>query len=190
MKRIILGLTCNHDLDFEKIAANMQKRIFAYLLASVHNTDVANDLVQETLITAYSHWQNVSFEFKEQMESWIFTIAKNKMYDHLREVKRKRNISENKKAEIIYNLGWEKPFHQTCVHEEAISYKNYLYKNLNHLISLLPQEQQDVIFMRIFEDLSFREISEKTKINLNTCISRFHYGIASLKKMSTKLRNF
>ena len=136
-----------------------RRRIFDYIHMMVKDRDVADDIFQETLIR-------------------VLRIAHNQVIDHFRQKKQQNNVSE---GEVGYDLLNNKKFSDTTVEEKMVSAQ--IEADVRKLLDYLPKEQKEVVMMRYYMGLSFKEIAEQTEVSINTALGRMRYALINLRKL-------
>ncbi len=161
----------------ELIEQNRQK-VFNYIFSMVKNRQVADDLVQETFIKVLNSFRAGSYVESGKFISWTMRIAHNQVIDYFRSNKKVVHITpEDTPYELFPNDKQSDPNIEDRMIKEQID------AEIRTLIDLLPQEQREVVVLRHYEDLSFKEISEQTGVSINTALGRMRYALINLRKM-------
>ena len=155
-----------------------RKRILDYIYMMVKNRDVADDIFQETLIKVVRFVLEGRYTENGKFLSWVLRIAHNQVIDHFRQAKQQHNLSESDAGYDILNT---KRFADTTVEDRMVS--EQIENDLRKLVDNLPEEQKEVVMMRYFGDLSFKEIAEQTNVSINTALGRMRYALINLRKM-------
>ena len=155
-----------------------RKRILDYIYMMVKNRDVADDIFQETLIKVVRFVQEGRYTENGKFLSWVLRIAHNQVIDYFRQKKQRNNVSEGDAGYDILN---NQKFSDHTVEEKLIT--NQIETDVRKLIDFLPQEQKEVVLMRYYMGLSFKEIAEQTDVSINTALGRMRYALINLRKL-------
>ena len=134
------------------------KRVLDYIRMMVKNNEVADDIYQETFIKVVRFIDDGRYTDNGKFLSWVLRIAHNQVIDHFRQAKQQNNLSESDAGYDILNM---KRFADTTVEDRMVS--EQIENDLRKLVDNLPEEQKEVVMMRYFGDLSFKEIAEQRK---------------------------
>ena len=155
-----------------------RKRILDYIYMMVKNRDVADDIFQETLIKVVRFVQEGRYTENGKFLSWVLRIAHNQVIDYFRRKKQRNNVSEGDAGYDILN---NQKFSDHTVEEKLIT--NQIETDVRKLIDFLPPEQKEVVLMRYYLGLSFKEIAEQTDVSINTALGRMRYALINLRKL-------
>ncbi|WP_288708346.1 sigma-70 family RNA polymerase sigma factor [uncultured Alistipes sp.] len=155
-----------------------RKRILDYIYMMVKNRDVADDIFQETLIKVVRFVQEGRYTENGKFLSWVLRIAHNQVIDYFRQKKQRNNVSEGNAGYDILN---NQKFSDHTVEEKLIT--NQIETDVRKLIDFLPPEQKEVVLMRYYMGLSFKEIAEQTDVSINTALGRMRYALINLRKL-------
>ena len=155
-----------------------RKRILDYIYMMVKNRDVADDIFQETLIKVVRFVQEGRYTENGKFLSWVLRIAHNQVIDYFRQKKQRNNVSEGDAGYDILN---NQKFSDHTVEEKLIT--NQIETDVRKLIDCLPPEQKEVVLMRYYMGLSFKEIAEQTDVSINTALGRMRYALINLRKL-------
>ena len=183
-----LSKLCDHELLNTYISGNEdsinvllnrhRKRILDYIYMMVKNRDVADDIFQETLIKVVRFVQEGRYTENGKFLSWVLRIAHNQVIDYFRQKKQRNNVSEGDAGYDILN---NQKFSDHTVEEKLIT--NQIETDVRKLIDFLPPEQKEVVLMRYYMGLSFKEIAEQTDVSINTALGRMRYALINLRKL-------
>lgn len=155
-----------------------RKRILDYIYMMVKNRDVADDIFQETLIKVVRFVQEGRYTENGKFLSWVLRIAHNQVIDYFRQKKQRNNVSEGDAGYDILN---NQKFSDHTVEEKLIT--NQIETDVRKLIDFLPPEQKEVVLIRYYMGLSFKEIAEQTDVSINTALGRMRYALINLRKL-------
>lgn len=154
------------------------KRVLDYIRMMVKNNEIADDIYQETFIKVVRFIDDGRYADNGKFLSWVLRIAHNQVIDYFRQTKQQNNISESDAGYDIINT---KRFSEGPVEDKMVT--EQIENDLRKLVDNLPEEQKEVVMMRYFGDLSFKEIAEQTNVSINTALGRMRYALINLRKM-------
>ena len=153
-------------------------RVRNYLRMMVGDDDVAADIAQETFIKALRVIDEGRYTDSGKFLSWIMRIAHNKALDYFRSQKSNNLVSESSAG---YNVLGTMKYADRSIEDSMIS--DQISADIRALVELLPDEQREVVKLRYYSDLSFKEIAEQTGVSINTALGRMRYALINLRKM-------
>ena len=153
-------------------------RVRDYIRMMVRDRDVADDILQETLIKVVRVIDEGRYADTGKFLSWVLRIAHNQVIDYFRSQKGSRTVSE---AEAGYNVLGTLRFAERTVEDRMVS--EQIEADIRRLIDCLPEEQREVVVMRYYAGMSFQEIAEQTEVSINTALGRMRYALINLRKM-------
>ena len=155
-----------------------RRRVFDYINMMVKDRDVADDIFQETFIKAVRVIDEGRYTDNGKFLSWILRIAHNQVIDHFRAQRQNKSVSE---AEAGYDVLGTLKLAERTVEDSMVC--DQIERDVRALVELLPAEQREVVIMRYFSGLSFKEIAEQTGVSINTALGRMRYALINLRKM-------
>ena len=170
-----------NNTSFQTLFLRHKKRIFNYINSKVSDVDVSNDILQETFIKVFKIIKKGSYNEQGKFLPWVLRISHNLVMDHFRKEKR----SKIKYEKDLYNTFSNIKSSENSLKENIISDKT-LSKTLSSMINTLPDSQKEIVKLRFFENLSFREIAEINNISINTALGRVRYSLNNLRKSMDK----
>ena len=154
------------------------RRVRDYIQMMVKDGDVADDIFQETFIKAVRVIDEGRYTDNGRFLSWILRIAHNQLIDHFRAQKQNRQLNE---AEAGYDVLGTLRLAERTVEDEIVC--EQIASDVRRMVELLPDEQREVVMMRYYSGLSFKEIAEQTGVSINTALGRMRYALINLRKM-------
>ena len=154
------------------------RRVRDYIQMMVKDGDVADDIFQETFIKAVRVIDEGRYTDNGRFLSWILRIAHNQVIDHFRAQRQNKSVSE---AEAGYDVLGTLKLSERTVEDSMVC--EQIERDVRALVELLPSEQREVVIMRYFSGLSFKEIAEQTGVSINTALGRMRYALINLRKM-------
>lgn len=174
VQRFIQG---DHE-SLEVLIVRHKSRVYSYILLIVKNQDLAEDIFQDTFIKVIRSLKRGKYVENGKFVSWVLRIAHNLIIDHFRKEKLQGAVSNDSSDVDIFNS--QKFSEQTI--EDQMVYSQILHE-VKHLVKELPEDQQQVIYMRHYMGLSFKEIAEQTEVSINTALGRMRYALINLRKL-------
>ena len=169
---------------FDELLSRIQDKIFTYIMYMVKDEDMANDLFQETFIKAITKLQNGLYTDSGKFVFWVMRIAHNVIIDHYREIKGE-HIIEPTKDNDLQNLKGASVL-DTFRENEMVN--EQVKEDVKRLMEALPETQREVVYMRFFQQMSFKEIAEETGVSINTSLGRMRYALINLRKLTRQHR--
>lgn len=154
-----------------------QQRIFGFLLSKTNDRYLADDLFQDTFIKIINTLKRGAYNEEGKFLPWALRIAHNLTMDYYRDKKRKKTKHATESFDMLEFMGVEDAELGTELEEEQTIQK------IINLLETLPKDQQQVLKMRIFMGLSFKEIAEQTNVSINTSLGRMRYALMNLRKI-------
>jgi len=162
----------------EQLIEKHQNRVFAYILMVVKDKDLAEDIFQDTFIKVVNTLRSGSYKEEGKFLQWVMRIAHNLIIDHFRKEKR-IPVMENSfdDFDIFDTLSLKDPSAEDKMVNEQIR------KDVRNLIEYLPDEQKQVLKMRHYANMSFKDIADQTGVSINTALGRMRYALINLRKL-------
>jgi len=164
--------------SLEVLIHRHKSRVFSYILLIVKNQELAEDIFQETFIKVIRSLKRGKYIENGKFVSWVLRISHNLIIDHFRKEKLKGTISNDSSTVDIFN---SQKFSEETIEDQIVS--NQILNEVKELICELPEDQQQVIHMRHYMELSFKEIAEQTGVSINTALGRMRYALINLRKL-------
>ena len=173
----------NHYLSgdqsaISKLSERHSRRVRDYINMMVKDRDVADDIFQETFIKAVRVIDEGRYTDNGKFLSWILRIAHNQVIDHFRAQRQNKSVSE---AEAGYDVLGTLKLAERTIEDSMVC--DQIERDVRALVELLPEEQREVVIMRYFSGLSFKEIAEQTDVSINTALGRMRYALINLRRM-------
>ncbi len=161
----------------QELITRYQSKIFRTICIRVKDEHLAEDIFQETFIKVIHTIKSGGYNEEGKFLPWVIRIAHNLVIDHFRTQKRKSIIADNEAGNLLETL----PIAEEDV--ESSLMKDQSFADLKKLIKLLPDEQKEVLIMRHFCDMSFKDIAKITQVSINTALGRMRYALHNLRRM-------
>ena len=176
--KLIAEYLSGNQNSLEQLIYRHKNRVFAYILMVVKDKQLADDIFQDTFIKVINTMQSGSYKEEGKFIQWVMRIAHNLIIDYFRKSKRMPLIdNDNSEFDIFDTIQLTDP----SVEEQMII--DQIHQDVRDLIDLLPQEQKEVLFMRHYSEMSFKDIAEQTNVSINTALGRMRYALINLRKL-------
>lgn len=155
-----------------------RRRVSDYIRMMVKDRDLADDIFQETFIKVIRVIDEGRYTDNGKFLSWVLRIAHNQVIDHFRQMKQVGKVTE---ADAGYDILNTMKFSSRTVEDQIID--SQIESQVRAMVDALPEEQREVVMMRYFSGMSFKEIAEHTDVSINTALGRMRYALINLRKM-------
>lgn len=178
-EQLVAHFVSGRNEAFDTLLLRHQDRLYSYILYIVRNSDVADDLFQETFVKAIMTLRQGRYKESGKFYNWLTRIAHNLLIDQFR---------TERNEPMVYDEGADGSWHVADVVSETNRENELINEQIlvdvRRLMDHLPDNQREVVFMRFYQDLSFKEISEITGVSINTALGRMRYAIINMRKMA------
>ncbi|MCF6359108.1 MAG: sigma-70 family RNA polymerase sigma factor [Draconibacterium sp.] len=164
--------------SLEILIQRHKSRVFSYILLIVKNRELAEDIFQETFIKVIRSLKRGKYIDNGKFVSWVLRISHNLIIDHFRKEKLRGTISNDSSNVDIFN---SRKFSEDTIEDQLVT--SQILNEVKELINELPEDQQQVIYMRHYQELSFKEIADQTDVSINTALGRMRYALINLRKL-------
>ncbi|WP_427873789.1 RNA polymerase sigma factor [Flavobacterium sp. MMS24-S5] len=165
---------------FSKLINRHKSRIYGFIYSKIKDTDIANDIFQDTFIKVIKTLKSNSYKEEDKFVSWVMRISHNLIMDHFRKIKRMPIHRDTDEFSIFSILSDNSP----NIENRIIT--NQIQIDLKKLIEELNDDQKEIVEMRLYRNMSFKEISEEKEISINTALGRMRYAINNLRAIIKK----
>ena len=179
-EELALSYVNGDNRAFDLLLARNQSKLYAYILFVVHDRDLADDVFQETFVKVISRLQEGRYIASGKFSAWLMRIAHNVIMDWYREQKSDR-IVEPTEDNDLSNLSGEHLFEGNIENQYV---NTQVMKDVRKIMDNLPAPQREVVYMRYYQQMSFKEISETTNVSINTALGRMRYAIMNMRRMA------
>ena len=166
---------------FDCLLARHQDRLFQHIFYAVHDEDLANDIFQETFVKVILSLRKGNYVEQGQFFAWLSRIAHNLVLDHFKTQRGQSSYDEDGQE-----FADETTSQLACVGREEEMIRMESIEMVQKWITLLPDEQREVVKMRFYQEIPFKEIAEKTGVGISTSLARMRYALLNLRKMATR----
>lgn len=170
-----------NDKAFDIVLDRYKDRLFSYIFFIVKDQEMSEDIFQETFIKAIVTIKNDRYTANGKFYNWMTRIAHNLIFDHFRSEKNDNTVScEGSEYDLLNNAN----LCDDNIETDMINMQ--IIEDLRRMVERLPQNQREIVMMRFYGDLSFKEIAELTGTSINTALGRMRYAILNLRKMAAE----
>jgi RNA polymerase sigma factor (sigma-70 family) len=152
--------------------------VFTYILLTIKNQQLAEDLFQETFIKVVQSLRGGKYKDNGRFLSWVIRISHNLIIDHFRKEKQMNAVSNDDTELDLFN---SRKFSDRNIEEMIVN--SQIRAELRSLINELPEDQREVVLLRHYGELSFKEIADQTGVSINTALGRMRYALINLRKL-------
>ena len=164
---------------FDVLLNRYKKSIHAYIFYTVHNHDLADDIFQDTFLKVITTIKQGRYTDTGKFKAWIMRIAHNLIIDHFRQERNENTISNDEiEVDLLNNVR----LCDTNIEDEMV--QEQVYEDIRKLVKHLPDNQREVLEMRFYQDMSFKEIADLTGVSINTALGRMRYAILNMRRMA------
>ena len=162
---------------FEVLVSRHKLRVYNFIFSKVLNRDVSEDIFQDTFIKVINTLKRGKYNEEGKFLPWVMRIAHNLIIDYFRKNKRMPKFNNSKDFDIFSVLS------DSALNAEDKLVRSQIHNDIRNLVEELPEDQRTVLKMRMYNDMSFKEISENTSVSINTALGRMRYALINLRKL-------
>lgn len=162
------------------LIARHKQRIYSFVYSKVYDRDIAEDIFQDTFIKVINTLKRGRYNEEGKFLPWVMRIAHNLVIDHFRRNNRMPKFDNSGEFSIFSILS------DDSLNAEKRIIKDQVESDVRKLIQELPEDQKEVLLMRVYKDMSFKEIAERTDVSINTALGRMRYALINLRKVIEK----
>lgn len=175
---ILVSQYINGDEPSLSILINRhQQRLYSFIYSKVYDRDVTEDVFQDTFIKVIKTLKLGKYNEEGKFLPWVMRIAHNLVIDYFRKNKRMPKFNNSKDFDIFSVLS------DSALNAEDKLVRSQIHNDIRSLVEELPEDQRTVLKMRMYNDMSFKEISENTSVSINTALGRMRYALINLRKL-------
>lgn len=168
------------EISLEFLIKRHKQRVFSFIYSKVQDRDITEDIFQDTFIKVIKTLKKGNYNEEGKFLPWVMRIAHNLIIDHFRKSNRMPSFKNTDEFDIFSVLG------DATLNAEKQMIKDQILSDVRDLVEELPEDQKEVLKMRIYMDMSFNEISENTGVSINTALGRMRYALINLRKIIEK----
>jgi RNA polymerase sigma-70 factor (ECF subfamily) len=169
---------------FDLLLSRNQSKLFSYILFVVRDQEMANDVFQETFLKAISRLHEGRYTTSGKFLAWLMRIAHNVMMDWYREQRADRIVEPTQDNDLSNLKGSD--LLDSNIENEYVN--TQVLRDVRRMMDSLPATQREVVYMRFYQQMSFKEIAEATNVSINTSLGRMRYAVLNMRRMARKNR--
>jgi RNA polymerase sigma factor (sigma-70 family) len=169
-----------NEASLEVLIHRHKQRLYSFIYSKVLHRDLTEDIFQDTFIKVIRTLKKGSYNEEGKFLPWVMRISHNLVIDHFRKSNRMPSFKNTDEFDIFSVIS------DGSLNAEKKIIQEQIYSDIRELVEELPLEQKEVLFMRMYKDMSFKEISENTGVSINTALGRMRYALMNLRKLIEK----
>lgn len=177
--QLVANFAKGNNQAFDELLYRHQSRVFTYILHIVKNRDLAEDIFQETFVKAIMTIKQGRYSENGKFVAWITRIAHNLIIDYYRQEKSENTVSTDEDDTNLLN---RKDLCEDNI--EDVMVVEQIHKDVKRIIDALPESQREVLVMRYYRNMSFKEIADSTNVSINTALGRMRYAIMNMRRIA------
>ena len=166
-----------NEKSLEKLIIRHKQRVYSFIYSKVYNREITEDIFQDTFIKVINTLKKGKYNEEGKFLPWVMRISHNLVIDHFRKSNRMPKFRNTDEFDIFSVLS------DDSLNVENQLINNQIYNDVKELVKELPENQKEVLIMRLYKDMSFKEISETTGVSINTALGRMRYAVMNLRKI-------
>ncbi len=179
-EELALAYADGNNKAFDLLLSRNQTKLFSYILFVVRDREKAEDVFQETFVKVITKLQQKRYVTSGKFSAWLIRIAHNVIMDSYRD-RRVEKVVETSDGNDLANLGGDNLLDMNI---ESRYVNDQVMEDVKKIMNLLPTPQREVVYMRYYQQLSFKEIAECTNVSINTALGRMRYAILNMRRMA------
>lgn len=179
-EQLIAAYINGNNSAFDRLLKRYESKVFTYILYSVQDEELAQDLFQDCFIKIITKLQSGQYTENGKFASWVMRIAHNLVIDHHRQRQNTQLLSNDESDVDLFNnasIAVDDNREREMIDTQTMN-------EVKALIRLLPESQREVVLMRFYKDMSFKEIAEVTNVSINTALGRMRYALINMRKLA------
>lgn len=177
--QLIESFASGNNQAFDVLLGRHQSRVYNFIFSILKDAALSDDAFQETFVKAITTIKQGRYNADGKFSSWILRIAHNIVIDHYRQTKNESTVSASQTEYDVFN---RRELAEETIEDMMVDVN--IRDDVRHLVRSLPAEQRQVLVMRYYRDMSFKQIAEKTGVSINTALGRMRYAILNLRRMA------
>lgn len=178
-EQLVVLYAAGNNKAFDILIERYRQPLYGYILCAVHDREVANDLFQDMFVKAITTIRQGRYSESGKFKAWLTRIAHNLIVDYFRQEQIENTVSHDRYEVDLFN---NPKFSEETV--ESMMVKTQTLADVKKLVSHLPDSQREVLEMRYYRDMSFKEIAELTGVSINTALGRMRYALQNMRKIA------
>ena len=179
-EELALSYVDGNNKAFDLLLSRNQQNLFSYILFVVHDRETADDIFQETFIKVITRLQEGRYVVSGKFSAWVMRIAHNAIMDWYRDPASRDSVKAGKDNDLS-NIGGDELVEGNI---ESAYVNRQVMNDVRRLLDMLPPIQREVVYMRYYQQLSFKEIADTTSVSINTALGRMRYALLNMRRMA------
>lgn len=179
-EQLAMSYVEGNNKAFDELLSRTQSKLYSYIMFVVHDRETADDVFQETFVKVVTRLQQRRYVPSGKFGAWLMRIAHNVMMDLYRNHKSDKVVEANNNNDLS-NIGGESML-DTSVESQFVN--SQVLRDVEKMMNNLPAPQREVVYMRFYQEMSFKEIAETTGVSINTSLGRMRYAVLNLRRMA------
>ena len=179
-EELALSYAGGNNRAFDLLLKRNQSKLFSYIVFVVHDRNTAEDIFQETFVKVITRLQDGRYTTSGKFGAWTMRIAHNAIMDWYRE-QAVQNIVDTPNDNDLSNIAGQE-LHVGSIESHYVNQQ--IMKDVRRLLDALPPSQREVVYMRFYQELSFKEIADTTSVSINTALGRMRYALLNMRRMA------
>ncbi len=179
-EQLALAYVEGNNKAFDLLLSRNEVKLFSYIMFVVHDEDLANDIFQETFVKAITWLQAGQYNNQGKFIAWLMRIAHNVIIDGYRTQAVRRYVDQGERNDL--STLRSEDVQESFMEREMV--KGQVLKDVRKLVDFLPDNQREVVYMRYYQEMTFKEIAACTKVSINTSLGRMRYALLNLRRMA------
>lgn len=180
-QELVAAYANNNNEAFDVLLQRHQQKVYSYILHIVKNKDVADDIFQETFVKAIMTIKQGRYTEHGKFSGWLTRIAHNLIIDYFRQEKIENSVSADDETTAVLN---RRDLCEGNIEDALVS--TQIDADLRRIVMALPDAQREVLVMRFYRNMSFKEIAEATSVSINTALGRMRYAIMNMRRIAAE----
>ncbi|MBI1289097.1 MAG: sigma-70 family RNA polymerase sigma factor [Flavobacteriales bacterium] len=165
------------EICFEELVNRHKDRLFTYLVLLLKDRNLAEDFFQDTLVKVIHTLKSGRYLEEGKFRPWVLRIAHNLVIDHFRKLKKMRMQHSTDEFDVFEVISCED------LNREEVFVQDQIHSDLRKLVTMLPEDQKEVLLMRVYAKMPFKEIAWVTEVSINTALGRMRYALINLRQL-------
>lgn len=180
-EKLVTAYANGNNEAFDVILRRYQDRIFTYIVNIVKNKDIADDIFQETFVKAITTIRQGRYTDSGKFSAWLMRIAHNLIIDYFRQEKSENTVSADQEEVNVLN---RRDLSEENVEDLLVT--SQIHTDVRRIMESLPDSQREVLEMRFYRNMSFKEIAEATGVSINTALGRMRYAVLNMRRIASE----
>lgn len=181
-EELVQSFQDGNDVAFDVLLQRYESKVYSYIYYALKNEEEAQDLFQEVFMRIVSTIKSGRYNNMNKFASWLMRITHNQVIDYHRQSKSDKILSNDESEYDLFNdasMAVDENREREMIDAQTLN-------EVKQLIAMLPESQREVVLMRFYEDLSFKEIAAKTNVSINTALGRMRYALINMRRLARR----